>query len=215
MKGSQSHRLQAAASVTRRSLVRWECAGLGLVLLLAGVVLLFYARSGTEMETAVASAKPGLIKSSQPATPAAPCPATPVSATPTSSPTPIGSPEPDATACLTATPVVGLETPAIQADLSVTVFADRGAAGPVDLTVEVTDAAGHPVTDATVTIETEHLEMNHGVSINETVLVDPGRYLAENVAMGMGGTWQATIIVERPGQDQVVFTVLVRLEGPH
>ncbi len=93
-------------------------------------------------------------------------------------------------------------------------FADDPTAGPVDITVEVMDADGRPVTDAVVTAETQHLEMNHGESVNDAVPVAPGRYLAERVSMGMGGTWQAEVLIDRPGEDQVVVPFLVLLEGP-
>jgi len=106
-------------------------------------------------------------------------------------------------------------TPLVEAGLSVTLTADELRAGPVDLTIEVVDAAGRPVTGARVTIATQHLGMNHGVSTNEAEAVAPGRYVAERVAMGMGGTWQAGVTVEQPGEMPVEVTFRVVLEGPH
>ena len=103
----------------------------------------------------------------------------------------------------------------VEAGLSVTLRADELKAGPVDLTIEVIDAAGRPVTGATVTIESQHLEMNHGVSTDEASAVAPGCYVAERVGMGMGGTWQADVTVELSGKIAVKVAFLVELEGPH
>ncbi len=135
--------------------------------------------------------------------------ATPVTvATPRGAATPAVTPEKSSATC------VGLGTPVAREGLTVALFADDPTAGPVDITVEVMDADGRPVTDAVVTVETQHLEMNHGESVNDTVPVAPGRYLAERVSMGMGGTWQAEVLIDRPGKDQVVVPFLVLLEGP-
>lgn len=111
--------------------------------------------------------------------------------------------------------MAGVGTPLVEAGLSVTLRVDELKAGPVDLTIEVADAAGRPVSGATVTIATQHLEMNHGVSTNEAEAAAPGRYVAERVAMGMGGTWQAEVTLEQPGEAPVEVTFRVVLEGPH
>ena len=103
----------------------------------------------------------------------------------------------------------------VEAGLSVTLRADELKAGPVDLTIEVVDATGRPVSGATVMIETQHLEMNHGVSTDEAIAVAPGCYVAERVGMGMGGTWQAEVTVEPPGERPVEVTFVVELSGPH
>ncbi|MDP9473606.1 MAG: FixH family protein [Chloroflexota bacterium] len=141
---------------------------------------------------------------------------TPVpTAPPLSSPNPVASPADIATPCPTGTTVVEVGTPMVEAGLSVTLLADELQAGPVDLTIEVADAAGRPVTGAAVTIATQHLEMNHGGSTTEAEAAAPGRYVAERVAMGMGGTWQAEVIVEQPGKTPVDVTFRIVLEGPH
>lgn len=105
-------------------------------------------------------------------------------------------------------------TPIAAGDLTVTIEADRLSAGPRELTVAIVDGAGQPVTDATVTIRTRSLEMDHGVSVDETVQTEPGRYFAERVSLGMGGEWLAEIKIERPSSDPIVVYVVLTLDGP-
>ena len=76
------------------------------------------------------------------------------------------------------------------------------------------DGDGAPVADATVTIKTRHLEMDHGTSTDEAIATAPGRYVAEGVSMGMGGTWQTEVAVLRPGAEPAAFVFSVALEGP-
>lgn len=106
-----------------------------------------------------------------------------------------------------------LGTPTAGACLMVTLRADETMAGPRSLTVEVLDPDGAPVTDADVIIRTRHLEMDHGTSTTQAVATGPGLYVAERVAMGMGGTWQAEIVITRPGYEPVVVTYVIALEG--
>jgi hypothetical protein len=119
------------------------------------------------------------------------------------------------------TPVVGIVctetgigTPVAFADLLLTLTAAQTKAGPVDLTVTLVDAAGQPVTDATVLVLNQHLEMNHGVSITVAVPTAPGRYRARQVPMGMGGHWQVEVQVTRPGRPPVAAVFVVTLSGP-
>ncbi|MFP5371530.1 MAG: copper chaperone PCu(A)C [Actinomycetes bacterium] len=107
-----------------------------------------------------------------------------------------------------------LGTPVTAGGLSVVLTADGDTAGPRDLTVIVTGEDGEPVTDATVTISTNSLEMDHGVSTSETEMVEPGRYLADRVSMGMGGDWNAKVSIARPGAEAVVVEFVVTLDGP-
>jgi hypothetical protein len=110
--------------------------------------------------------------------------------------------------------VVGLGTPAAAGELTVTVTAGSGKAGPIDLTITVQDLTGAPVTDATVTIRHQSLEMDHGISVRSAEAAAPGEYVAENVPMGMGGRWLVEVTIERPGQAAVVIGVELVLEGP-
>lgn len=122
----------------------------------------------------------------------------------------VASPEANVIACAP----VGLGTPVVGDGLVVTLVAGSTTAGPVDLIVEVRDAEGEPVEDATVEVRTRHLDMDHGVSTDEAVHQGNGRYLAEGVSMGMGGHWQAEVHITREGHAEVMATFLVELAGP-
>jgi hypothetical protein len=114
-----------------------------------------------------------------------------------------------------ATPAVpSLGTPVSQSCLTVTLTADTRAAGPRTLMVDVVDTSGAPVTDAEVLINTRSLVMDHGVSTNHAKPTEPGRYVIENVPMGMAGAWQAEVVITQPGQSPVTVLFVVELEGP-
>jgi len=108
----------------------------------------------------------------------------------------------------------GLGTPVAVDGLQLTLTAAQDKAGPVDLTVAVVDAAGQPVVDATVLILTQHLEMNHGVSVDVAFHTGDGVYRANKVSMGMGGHWQVEVQVTRAGQPVAAAAFEVALEGP-
>jgi hypothetical protein len=108
----------------------------------------------------------------------------------------------------------GLGTPVAADGIRLTLTAAQSKAGPVDLTVDVVDDTGAPVDDAKVLVLNQHLEMNHGVSVNEAVRTASGRYVAKGVPMGMGGHWQVEVQVSRPGQPTVAAVFEVKLEGP-
>lgn len=107
-----------------------------------------------------------------------------------------------------------LDTPVTVGDLTVVLTADGATAGPRDLTIIVTDAAGTPVTDAIVSLSISSLEMNHGVSARETEMIEPGRYRSERVPMGMGGGWRVEIAITRPVGVPVVVPFIITLDGP-
>jgi hypothetical protein len=137
--------------------------------------------------------------------------ATPAAAPPCVSlgtPAPTGSPE--AAACQPTGP----GTPVAGGGLTITLGARQTEAGPVDLVVKVRDEGGRPVDDADVSIVTTHLEMDHGSEPDRAAGAGGGRYVAEEVAMGMGGRWQAEVVVERPGQPPVSVRFVVDLAGP-
>jgi hypothetical protein len=130
--------------------------------------------------------------------------------------------EPEATPAALGTPMAavvctetGLRTPVAVDGVQLTLTAAQDKAGPVDLTIAVVDDAGEPVVDATVLILTQHLEMNHGVSIDVAFHTGDGIYQANKVSMGMGGTWQVELQVTRPGQPTAAAVFEVSLEGPH
>ena len=107
-----------------------------------------------------------------------------------------------------------LGTPAATAYLTVTLAIDKTAAGSRTLVVEVADASGAPVTDTEVMISTRSLVMDHGTSANHALPIEPGRYMTDQVPMGMAGAWHAEVVVTRPGYEPVTVTFLVELEGP-
>lgn len=109
---------------------------------------------------------------------------------------------------------VQLGTPVTQACLTVMLQADSTNAGPRTLTVEVTAADGTPISEAEVIITTRHLEMDHGTSEHHARETEPGRYVAEDIAMGMSGTWEAVVMVTRPAQEPVTAHFELVLEGP-
>ena len=128
-----------------------------------------------------------------------------------SSATPAALGTPTASVVCTET---GLGTPVAVDGLRLTLTAAQTKAGPVDLTVEVTDDTGARVDDATVLVLNQHLEMNHGVSITEAAHTGSGRYQATKVPMGMGGHWQVEVQVTRPGQPTVAAVFEIELDGP-
>ena len=134
------------------------------------------------------------------------CPAagTPPATAALAAPAVAASPVPDAKA----------GTPVARAGLSVALLTETTKARPNDLTVIVLDEACAPVTDATVTIRTRSLAMDHGVRTSEALPAGPGRYVADQVPMGMAGDWQAEVSVARLGRAAVVFVFIVTLQGP-
>ena len=137
-------------------------------------------------------------------------PATPDSGTPVTSPVPatvfLATPETTETPAAPGTPVV-------DDGLTVTLFASRATAGPNRLAILV-EAANGPVIDAVVTLRTRSLNMDHGVSEEATVMTAPGCYVAERVALGMGGDWQAEVELAVPGAESRFYTFVLTLDGP-
>lgn len=125
--------------------------------------------------------------------------------------TPVSAGTPTPVTICTAT---GLATPLTVGGLSITVTAAQDKAGPVDLTITLTNARGEPVVDATVSVLSQHLEMNHGVSVNEAFHTGDGVYQVNDVSMGMGGDWQVEIQVERADQPIVAGVFTIALTGP-
>lgn len=138
---------------------------------------------------------------------AASCPmASPVSvsATPSSTPGPVGS------QLTHATPV---GTPVMDSCLSLNLTLDGTKAGPRTLTVEITDHRGNPLNDARVLLYTRHVEMDHGTSTNEASAAGEGRFVAEDVSMGMAGVWEVAVEVVQLGEEPTTFTFVVELDG--
>jgi hypothetical protein len=65
-----------------------------------------------------------------------------------------------------------------------------------------------------VTILSQHLEMDHGVSVRVAEMTAPGTYFAEKVPMGMGGDWQVEIQIAKPGAPVSAAVFTIKLNGP-
>ena len=126
----------------------------------------------------------------------------------------LGTPAPTGTPDLAACQPTGPGTPVAAAGLTITLAARQTKAGPVDLVIEVRDEGGRGVDDADVSILTRHLEMDHGTGTDRAPRAGRGRYVAEEVAMGVGGRWQTEVVVERPGQPPISVLFVVELTGP-
>lgn len=114
-----------------------------------------------------------------------------------------------------ATPApVGLATPVVTDCLHVTLKLDTLEAGPRVLTLTVKDASGKPVTGATVTVQTQSLEMNHGISSYPAKMTKPGVYVVSDVSLGMSGKWRATVMISRPGAGRAEAVFVFSLNGP-
>ena len=108
---------------------------------------------------------------------------------------------------------VTVGTPLAADGLMVTLTLSSNEAAPQNVVIDVRDANGTPVDDATVTIINRHLEMDHGDFVHTLDHVGQGRYEAKGVGMGMGGRWQTEVVIERPGQPTVTVYFLEKLEG--
>lgn len=175
-------------SVLRRSML-----GLACVLLVALAVMSFLASPGATGQAGTPAATPCAAVSPQA-----------VAGTPARVATPASG---DAEGIALAT----FGTPVTASCLTVTLTAESSRAGPGTLTVEVLDADGTPVEDAEVVILTRHIEMDHGISTTDAVPSGPGTWLAENVPLGMGGKWEAQVVITRPGTEPVAVTFAIDL----
>jgi hypothetical protein len=133
--------------------------------------------------------------------------------TPCAGASPMPAAPPSLTVCATPVPVVDLGTPAATAGLTITLGLSSDEAGPLTLTVGVSDAGGAPVAGATVVVKARHLDMDMGEFPHTALPTAPGRYVAEKVGMGMGGHWRVEVDVSRPGQPVVVVYFRVTLKG--
>lgn len=107
----------------------------------------------------------------------------------------------------------GVGTPVAAEGLHVVLTLSSDQAAPQDIVVVIRDDQGHPVDDANVILINRHLEMNMGDFVRELVHDRDGRYLGDQVGMGMGGRWQTEIQVTRPGRQPVTFIFAETLQG--
>jgi hypothetical protein len=155
----------------------------------------------------------GATSQDQPSPEATPCPSSsPVSGTPTASATP----EIDATttACEPTAPESDLGTPVVVSGVTINLVASSDQAGPVNLTVELSDENDNPISGAQVTVSARSLDMDMGEFPYNASETESGKYEADGVAMGMGGDWKVKVDVAISGQPAIVAYFIVPLEGP-
>jgi YtkA-like len=173
---------------------RWIAIGATLIVLILGLSL--------------SQLQGGATPRDQPSPEATPCPsASPTSGTPTAK-------DATATPCVPTAPVSQLGIPLVVSGITINLLASSDQAGPVNLTVELSDESGAPITGAQVTVSAHSLEMDMGEFPYEAAETEPGHYVADRVAMGMGGDWKVEVDIAIPGQQKIVAYFLVPLEGP-
>jgi hypothetical protein len=70
------------------------------------------------------------------------------------------------------------------------------------------------VSGADVVVSARSLEMDMGEYPYKATEAAPGSYVAENVAMGMGGEWRVKVNVTVRGKPTATAFFLVTLKGP-
>jgi YtkA-like len=150
----------------------------------------------------------GATPRDQPSPEATPChSASPTSGTPTAMAA-------TATPCIPTAPESELGKPLVVSGLTINLSANSDQAGPVALTVDLSDRSGAPVSGAQVTVSARSLDMDMGQFPYEATETEPGHYVADRVAMGMGGDWKVEVDIAIPGQPTIVAYFVVPLEGP-
>jgi YtkA-like len=180
----------------RKMLVRWRWIIGG-----ATLVVLILTVSLSQLQS-------GATPRDRPSPEATPCPsASPTSGTPTSI-------DATATPCIPTAPESELGNPLVVSGFTINLSASSDQAGPVALTVDLSDQSGAPVSGAQVTVSARSLDMDMGEFPYEAAETTPGHYVADRVAMGMGGDWKVEVDVAIPGQQTIVAYFVVPLEGP-
>jgi methionine-rich copper-binding protein CopC len=133
--------------------------------------------------------------------------ASPIAATPGS-----GTPVTEA-GCAPIAVDAGFGTPAAAGGIIVTLGTSKTKAGPVTLTVMLTDEAGARINRATVQFEVKSLDMDMGTSTRSAAGYGNGIYAAD-VNLGMGGAWQVDVQVTLPDRAPVVVRFKVSMTGP-
>ncbi len=121
---------------------------------------------------------------------------------------------PPAWVCVPAPVTTHLGRAVVVNGMSIDLQTSTTRARPNDLTVRLADDAGVRIADAQVTVRARHLEMDHGETPQVAAPVEPGRYVAEQVKMGMTGEWRIAVDVILPNRPPVTVFFLVDLEGP-
>jgi hypothetical protein len=111
-------------------------------------------------------------------------------------------------------PLTEIGTPVTVDGHAVTLLASTSAAGPNTLSVLVTDEAGAPVRGAAVTIRARSEQMDMGTVETPAMESTPGRYVAADVPLGMGGRWAIEIQIIPPDRNTVTVQSTLDLSGP-
>jgi hypothetical protein len=109
-----------------------------------------------------------------------------------------------------AVPDAGLGTPIARSGLVVTLAADTLAEGPVSVDVDVRDATGTQVSEATVILTATSLDMRMDAVVEVADATAPGRYRAA-LDLDMAGRWAVTAQVTLPGGATALFPFLLSL----
>jgi hypothetical protein len=185
----------------KKMLVRWRWIIGG-----ATLVVLILTLSLSQLQS-------GATPRVQPSPEATPCPtASSTSGTPTTSAT--AELDATATGCEPTAPEADLGTPVVVSGLTINLSASSDQAGPETLIVELSDEGDAPVSGAHVTVSAQSLDMDMGEFPYEAAETEPGHYVADRVAMGMGGDWKVEVDIAIAGQQPIVAYFLVPLEGP-
>jgi copper transport protein len=92
-------------------------------------------------------------------------------------------------------------------DLHLDLGVSPGQAGINNFVVKLTNAAGQPITDASlVQLRFDMLEMDMGQPTLELKATQPGLYTATGAILSMLGTWDIEILVQRPTQNDITAT---------
>jgi copper transport protein len=105
----------------------------------------------------------------------------------------------------------GFATPVTEGELTATLEpASAGLAiGANNLVVGLTDATGAPASGLSVKLSLRSTEMEMGTTTVSTTEVEPGRYVAADVPLGMTGDWQVVVTVEGTGADPANFAFTI------
>jgi len=90
---------------------------------------------------------------------------------------------------------------------------DAARMGAHAVTVRVEAGDGTPLAGALVFVTIRMPAMDHGTSAYPAIEVEPGRYRAEDVSLGMGGAWVVAVEVIRQARAPISVAYLVQVAG--
>lgn len=88
------------------------------------------------------------------------------------------------------------------------------AKGTNAMTIEVVDAGGAPVDDATITVTPFMPDHGHGSAVKpEVAAAGGGKYTVTKIYLAMAGLWEIKVSVQRPGEPAQETTFNFCLDG--